>query len=145
MHQHDHRTSELGRAAINFRGGSRPGLDRRRSRLHRPAWVLASLVSGSAVVLASTGATGAVAALPSAVQVPMAPTGAETTEELVVNGSLAQGEASPDCFFTAGWGERTVQGELVDDAIGELLADMAGGLGDGCPFPRSAGQRARLG
>ena len=53
MHQHDHRTSELGRAAINFRGGSRPGLDRRRSRLHRPAWVLASLVSGSAVVLAA--------------------------------------------------------------------------------------------
>ncbi|WP_233201991.1 galactose oxidase early set domain-containing protein [Cryobacterium sp. Y11] len=30
------------------------------------------------------------------------------TNELIVNGSLAEGATTPDCFFTAGWGDRAV-------------------------------------
>lgn len=40
---------------------------------------------------------------------------AEPPTELVVNGSLAAGGATPTCFFTAGWGDRAAAGAIVAD------------------------------
>lgn len=37
------------------------------------------------------------------------------SDELVVNGDLVNGAESPDCFFVAGWGERTLGVAVRDD------------------------------
>ena len=46
---------------------------------------------------------------------PPDPPPAPDTNELVVNGSLATGTPTPDCFFTAGWGDRQVAQGLEAD------------------------------
>ena len=86
---------------------------RRNAGASRSVWLAASVISGSAVALTSTGVSGALAVMPPVM--PAAETTAAGTEELVVNGSLAEGTGTPSCFFSAGWGERTVQEGLSTD------------------------------
>ena len=78
----------------------------RRAAEKSTAILFAAALMGSGAVLAPSSAA------------PAAPAGQgqDSQEgELVVNGTLAQGQGTPTCFLAAGWGEHTVTRELSDD------------------------------
>lgn len=109
MHQNSPRTSAPGSGRAL---AGRPAWTHGRTRLPRAAKAAGAVVAGTAVVLTSTGVTALPvpsAAVPQVLAAPAEP------EELIVNGSLAAGADLPECFFAAGWGDRTAQGSFSTD------------------------------